>query len=51
MLITGLIRLNIFKDIIGLKHEKSKKPILLEEIINNTYTRNQLLSIWFAYTN
>lgn len=29
MLITGLIRLGIFKDIFGIKHEKSKKALLL----------------------
>ena len=40
MLITGLIRLDLFKKVFGLETEQPKKKILLEEIIGENYTRN-----------
>jgi hypothetical protein len=49
MLITGLIRLGIFKEIFGIKHENSKRELLLEDIVTADYSRNQILSIWYAY--
>lgn len=48
MLITGLIRLNLLADIFG-EQSGPKKKVRLEEILTAEFSRQQILSIWYAY--
>jgi hypothetical protein len=52
MLITGLIRLNLFNEVFCLGEDiVSKNKISFEDVISNHFKLNELLSIWFAIVN